>query len=78
MSFAVFPPAASSSAKTIQVRAGSTTISKTISFRSSPDGELKTSLLPELREARAGNTVTKISDGRVVLIGGSKGLADRP
>ena len=77
-SIAIFPPAASNSEKTIQIRAGSTTISKTISFRSSPNGNLRNSLLPDLREARAGNTATKISDGRVVLIGGSKGLADEP
>ncbi|OGI10413.1 MAG: hypothetical protein A3I68_01745 [Candidatus Melainabacteria bacterium RIFCSPLOWO2_02_FULL_35_15] len=77
-SIAIFPPAASDSERTIQIRAGSTIISKTISFRSSPGGNLKDSLLPDLREARAGNTVTKISDGRIVLIGGSKGFSDEP
>ena len=77
-SIAIFPPAGSDSERTIQIRAGSTTVTKTVSFRSSPDGNLKDSSLPDLHEARAGNTATKISDGRVVLIGGSKGLADTP
>ena len=77
-SIAIFPPAASNSEKTIQIRAGSTTITKTVSFRSSPDGDLRSSLLPGLKEGRAGNTVTKISDGRIVLIGGGKSLADQP
>ena len=77
-SIAIFPPAATESEKTIQIRAGSTTISKTVSFRSSPNGDLKNSLLPNLHEARAGNTATKISDGRIVLIAGSKELADNP
>lgn len=75
-SLVIFPPAASDTERTIQVRAGSSSITKTISFRSSPPGTLKNSLLPELQDGRGGNTVTKISDGRVVLIGGSKGLAD--
>ena len=77
-SIAIFPPAGSDSERTIQIRAGSTTVTKTVSFRSSPDGNLKNSSLPDLHEARAGNTATKISDGRGVLIGGSKGLADTP
>ncbi len=77
-SIAIFPPAITDSEKTIEIRAGSTTISKTVSFRSSPDGILTNSALPDLRQARAGNTSTIISDGRVVLIGGSKGLADNP
>lgn len=77
-SIAIFPPAVADSEKTIEIKAGSTTISKTVSFRSSPNGILKNSSLPDLRQARAGNTSTIISDGRVVLIGGSKGLADSP
>ncbi len=77
-SLVIFPPAVSSSERTIQVRAGSSTITKTISFRASPSGTLKNSLLPDLQKARGGNTVTKISDGRVVIIGGGKGLADTP
>lgn len=74
----IFPPSVNSSEKTIQVSAGSSSISKSVSFRTGPVGDLKTSLLPELQQARGGNTVTKISDGRVVLIGGSKSLADEP
>ncbi len=75
-SIVIFPPAASDSERTIQINSGSTTITKTVSFRSSPDGNLKNSSLPDLQDARGGNTATKISDGRVILIGGSKGLAD--
>ncbi|MBI3591476.1 MAG: hypothetical protein HY094_08900 [Candidatus Melainabacteria bacterium] len=77
-SLVVFPLPASNAERTIQIHAGSSSISKTISFRPSPQGVLKDSLLPGLQEARAGNTATKISDGRVVLIGGSKALADSP
>lgn len=77
-SLVIFPPAVSSSEKTIEIRAGSSTITKTISFRASPSGTLRNSLLPDLQKARGGNTVTKISDGRVVITGGSKGLADTP
>lgn len=77
-SLVIFPPPASSSEKTIQISAGSSSVSKTVSYRSSPSGNLKISLLPDLQQARGGNSITKISDGRVVLIGGSKSLADAP
>ncbi|OGI18841.1 MAG: hypothetical protein A3B68_06315 [Candidatus Melainabacteria bacterium RIFCSPHIGHO2_02_FULL_34_12] len=75
-SLVVFPPPFSGPEKTIVVRAGSSTVSKTISYRPSLNGVLRNSLLPSLVKARAGNTATKISDGRVVLIGGSKGIAE--
>ncbi len=74
----VFPLPLSSSEKTLIVKAGNSSISKTISFRASQTGILKNSLLPDLEKARSGNSITKISDGRVVLIGGSKTLADEP
>ena len=77
-SLIIFPPPVSSSEKTIQISAGSSSVSKTISFRPAPSGNLKTSSLPDLVQARGGNSVTKISDGRVVLIGGSKSLSDEP
>jgi len=75
-SLVIFPSAFASSEKTIEIKSGNSTITKTISFRPSPQGTLKSSLLPGAQEARANNTITKISDGRVVLIGGSKGLVD--
>ena len=77
-SLVIFPPAVPSSEKTIQIRSGSTSVTKTVSFRPSPFGNLKNSLLPDLQKARGGNTVTKISDGRIILIGGSTSLADKP
>lgn len=77
-SIVIFPPSLQSGEKTISVRSGSSNIIKTISLRPSLQGTLKSSLLPELNFARGGNTATKISDGRVVIIGGSKGLADNP
>lgn len=74
----IFPVPAPDSEKTIEIRSGGSSISKTISFRPSPKGDLKNSLLPDLQSARGGNTVTKISDGRIVLIGGSKELVEHP
>lgn len=74
-----FPlPANSSSEQTIEVRSGNSKVTKTISFRSAPQGNLKSYLLPSINTARGGNTATKISDGRVVLIGGGKGIVDSP
>ena len=75
-SLVIFPTAVTSAEKTIEVRAGNSSITKTISFRSGPQGNLKSSLLPSSAVARGGNSATKISDGRVVLIGGSKGISD--
>lgn len=75
-SLVVFPTAVSSGEETIEIKAGNSSITKTVSFRSGPQGNLKSSALPPLEVARGGNTATKISDGRVVLIGGSKALAD--
>lgn len=75
-SLVIFPSAVTSAEQTIEIKAGNSSITKTVSFRSGPQGDLKSSALPSLEKARAGNTATKISDGRVVLIGGSKGLAD--
>ena len=77
-SLVIFPPPFSNSEQTIQVRSGSSSVTKTINFRSSPLGVLKNSLLPDLQHARGGNSGTKISDGRIVLIGGSKDLASEP
>lgn len=76
--FVVFPPPVPSSEKTLQIQSGSSVVTKTISFRAAPSGNLKSSLLSSLKEGRAGNSVTKISDGRIVLIGGSKALAEDP
>ncbi|MBI2996665.1 MAG: hypothetical protein HYY52_08200 [Candidatus Melainabacteria bacterium] len=77
-SLVISPPPLSSSEKTIQVSAGGSSITRTISFRSSPKGILRNSLLPNLKESKGGNSVTKISDGRIVLIGGGKEIADTP
>ncbi len=77
-SLSIVSPAVSSGEKTIEIRSGSALITKTISFRSSPSGNLKNSLLPNIKQGRGGNTTTKISDGRVLLIGGSKSLATDP
>lgn len=77
-SLVIFPPPISSSEQTIQVRSGSSVVTKTISFRPSPGGVLRNSLLPDLQKARGGNSITKISDGRIVLIGGSNTLATNP
>ena len=74
-SLVIFPPALSSSEKTLQISAGGSSITKTISFRSSPAGELRNSLLPNLKKPVAGNAVCKISDGRIVLTGGSKSIS---
>lgn len=71
-------PATTTSQKTVTIRAGGSSVSKTVSFRPSPDGDLKLSLLPETQIARGANSVTKISDGRIVLAGGSKRLVDSP
>ena len=77
-SLVIFPLPTTNSEQTIQTSAGNSVIAKTISFRSSPIGVLRNSLLPDLQRARGGNSVTKISDGRIVLAGGSKSLADSP
>ena len=77
-SFVLFPPPASNSERTIQLSSGSSVITKTVSYRPSLQGNLKLSVLPSLVSGRAGNSVTKISDGRIVLIGGSKSLARDP
>lgn len=71
----IFPLAGDSSEKVIQLSAGNSVITKTISFRSAPPGNIQSSSLPDIQTARAGNTVTKISDGRVILTGGSKTLS---
>lgn len=72
-----FPTALTDSEQVVQVRSGGQTITKTVSFRSSPDGDLRGSLLPQLKVSRAGHTLTKISDGRVVIAGGSKRLIQK-
>ena len=77
-SLVIFPAANSNTEKTLEIRAGSSSITKTISFRPSPSGILKNSTLPSLMQARAGNSTVKISDGRIILAGGSKGLAEDP
>ena len=77
-SLVLFPPPIPDSEQTLTVRIGDTSVSKTISFRPSPNGTLKNSLLPSLQKSRGGSTVTKISDGRLVLIGGSSEISDRP
>ena len=77
-SLVIFPPAISTGEKTIEIRAGGSSITKTVSFRLSPSGNLKNSLLPAMKQARAGNTTTKLSDGRVLLIGGSKSISTEP
>lgn len=53
-SLVVFLPPTPSSEQTIRVNAGNSTVTKTISFRPSPSGILKSSLLPELQKARGG------------------------
>ncbi|MBI3308432.1 MAG: hypothetical protein HYZ79_03585 [Candidatus Melainabacteria bacterium] len=70
----LFPSAFPNSEQVLQVRAGGSTVTKTISFRPSPDGEINIASLPELRFSRGGAAVTKLSDGRVVIIGGGKTL----
>lgn len=77
-SLVVFPPPVQNSEKIIEIRSGSSVVTKSVSFRSSPSGVLRNSTLPGLQQARGGHTLTKLSDGRIVLIGGSTTLARDP
>lgn len=77
-SLVIFPPSVQNSEKTIEIRAGASSVTKTVSFRSSPPGILKNSTLPDLKQARGGHTLTKLSDGRIVLVGGSTSLNRDP